>query len=166
MYCAHDVEHTILRLGAQVGSPPRRFFNAVEARKVGREEHRIWRTMDLCLAVSPLDAAAMEAGGARRVELCPNGAQSVGRLPLRPLGVDEPLRLLFVGSGSYAPYERGIAWFVREVLPVFDRRSSRVRCRRHSAGASGAGRERPLRRHGPQCRALLRRRACRRRADV
>jgi glycosyltransferase involved in cell wall biosynthesis len=25
---------------------------------------------------------------------------------------------LFVGSGNYPPYERGIAWFVREVLPA------------------------------------------------
>lgn len=25
--------------------------------------------------------------------------------------------MLFVGSGAYSPYERGLAWFVREVVP-------------------------------------------------
>jgi glycosyltransferase involved in cell wall biosynthesis len=117
VYCAHNVEQAILRLEARRGSPMRRLFNAVEACKVTREEQRIWRRVDLCLAVSSLDGAVMKAGGARRIELCPNGVDPVDRLPLRPLRPDEPLRLLFVGSGSYAPYERGLAWLVREVLP-------------------------------------------------
>ncbi len=117
VYCAHNVERTILRLEAQVGSPMRRVFNHLEAVKVTREERRIWRRMDLCLAVSAVDGSAMTAGGARRVELCPNGVDPVERLPLRPLRRDEPLRLLFVGAGNYAPYERGLAWMVREVLP-------------------------------------------------
>ncbi|MGA2757440.1 MAG: glycosyltransferase [Solirubrobacteraceae bacterium] len=117
VYSAHNIEQTILRLGARAGSPPRRLFNAVEAGKVSREERRIWSSMDICLAVSPLDAAVMKAGGARRVELCPNGAESVEPLGLRPRRNGEPLRLLFVGSGNYAPYERGLAWIVRQVLP-------------------------------------------------
>ena len=64
------------------------------------------------------DAAVMGAAGARRVEVCPNGTDPVERLPVRPLPPDEPLRLLFVGSGHYAPYERGLAWLVEEVLPL------------------------------------------------
>lgn len=117
VYSAHNIERDILRHESRVGSPPRRVFNRVEAAKVSREEQRIWRAMDLCLAVSALDGAAMRAGGARKVEICPNGVDPVARLPLRPLRPGEPLRLLFVGSGDYAPYERGIAWVVREVLP-------------------------------------------------
>ncbi len=113
----HNVEATLLGLQARLGSPMRRVFNTVEARKVSREEQRIWRTMDLCLAVSSVDGAAMKAAGAGRIELCPNGVDEVERLPLRPFSADEPLRLLFVGSGSYAPYERGLAWMVRDVLP-------------------------------------------------
>jgi len=118
VYCAHNVEQTILRLGARVGDPMRRAFNAVEARKVAREERRIWRRADLCLATSPLDRAVMSAAGARRVEVCPNGADPVERLPVRRRQADEPLRLLFVGSGHYAPYQRGLAWMVEEVLPL------------------------------------------------
>jgi glycosyltransferase involved in cell wall biosynthesis len=114
---SHNVEATLLRLQTRVGSPMRRLFNTVEARKVGREEQRVWRRVDLCLAVSSLDAATMKAAGARRIELCPNGVDDVDRLAVLPLRRGEPLRLLFVGSGSYAPYERGLAWMVREVLP-------------------------------------------------
>lgn len=117
VYSSHNIEQTLLEFAARVGSAPRRAFNALEGRKVAREEPEIWRRMDLCLAVSDLDRAVMAAGGARRVELCPNGVDPVERLPLRRRRDGDPLRLLFVGSGNYAPYERGIAWLVREVLP-------------------------------------------------
>jgi glycosyltransferase involved in cell wall biosynthesis len=122
VYSAHNVEYRILRQGSRAGSVPRRFFYAVEALKVRSEERRAWRSMDLSLAVSPLDAAAMSAGGARRVDLCPNGAPTVDLLPVTPRSPDEPLRLVFVGTGNYVPYERGLAWFVREVLPRVEAR--------------------------------------------
>jgi hypothetical protein len=67
-YSSHNVEQRILSHGARTGSPPRRLFYGVEALKVGSEERRVWRSMDLSLAVSPLDGRAMSAGGARRVE--------------------------------------------------------------------------------------------------
>ena len=73
--------------------------------------------MDLCLAVSEVDAATFREAGARRVGLCPNGADPVARLPLRRRATTDPLRVLFVGTASYQPYERGLAWFVREVIP-------------------------------------------------
>jgi polysaccharide biosynthesis protein PslH len=126
VYSAHNIEHRILRHGARTGSVPRRLFYGVEALKVRSEERRAWRSMDLSLAVSSLDARAMSAGGARRVDLCPNGAPSVDRIPLQPRSPDEPLRLLFVGTANYVPYERGLAWFVREVLPRIEAQTSVV----------------------------------------
>ncbi|HEX4034206.1 MAG TPA: glycosyltransferase [Solirubrobacteraceae bacterium] len=117
VYCSHNIEHTILALGARIGSSTRRAFNAIEAKKVAREERLVWNRVDLCLATSTVDAAVMAAAGARNVKLCPNGADPVARLPLRPLQSAEPLRLLFVGSGDYAPYERGLAWMVQRVIP-------------------------------------------------
>jgi polysaccharide biosynthesis protein PslH len=126
VYSAHNVEHRILRQGARTGSVPRRLFYGVEALKVRSEERRAWRSMDLSLAVSSLDARAMSAGGARRVDLCPNGAPSVDRIPLQPRSPDEPLKLLFVGTGNYVPYERGLAWFVRKVLPRIEAQTSVV----------------------------------------
>jgi hypothetical protein len=122
VYGSHNVEQRILDLTARTGSLPRRLFNHVEAAKVRTEELRVWRSMDICLAVSELDAAAMRAAGARRVELCPNGAVAAERLPLASPSPGEPLRLLFVGSGSYTPYSNGLAWFVREALPLIRER--------------------------------------------
>jgi polysaccharide biosynthesis protein PslH len=124
VYSSHNIEERILRHGAHTGSAPRRLFYGVEARKVGAEERRVWRSMDLSLAVSPLDAEAMKAGGASRVELCPNGAPPVARMPVTRRSAEEPMRLLFVGTGSYVPYERGLAWFVREVMPRIQSRTS------------------------------------------
>jgi glycosyltransferase involved in cell wall biosynthesis len=117
VYCSHNVEQRIAQLDARHGSPVRRAFSALEARRIAREEERAWRTMDLSLAVSEVDAELMRAGGVRRVELCPNGADPVDMLPEPRRGRDEPLRILFVGSGGYLPYERGLAWLVHDVLP-------------------------------------------------
>jgi glycosyltransferase involved in cell wall biosynthesis len=73
--------------------------------------------MDLCLAVSELDASSMRGAGAQDVDIC-----LVGIDPIPPRGLqlrrnDEPLRILFVGAGSYQPNELGIAWFVENVFP-------------------------------------------------
>ena len=117
VFAPHNVEHRILREASEAARGLRGAFATIESHKVEREELRAWRRAGLCLAVSPIDAAAMRAGGARRVELCPNGADPVQPLPFPHRGEDEPLRLLFVGTASYQPYERGLRWFVTEVLP-------------------------------------------------
>jgi glycosyltransferase involved in cell wall biosynthesis len=117
VYSPHNVEHRILRQGALTGSLARRLFYRLEAAKVQAEEEQAWRSMDISLAVSPVDARAMRDGGARRIELCPNGAPDVEPLPFRVRAGGAPLRLVFVGSGDYLPYERGLAWLVRDVLP-------------------------------------------------
>jgi glycosyltransferase involved in cell wall biosynthesis len=113
----HNVEYRIVRGTAQADHGARRAFAALDWHKLKREEERLWRRMPLCLAVSELDAAGMRAAGARRVEVCPNGTDPVAPLPVPARGRVEPLRLLFLGSASYDPYERGIAWFVEDVLP-------------------------------------------------
>jgi glycosyltransferase involved in cell wall biosynthesis len=117
VYSAPDIEQTIADHTSRTSHGARRAFARREHARISREELRIWRTMDMCLAVSPEDAASMTAGGARAVRVCPNGADPVEPLPLTPLAPTEPLRALFVGSGGYLPYQRGIAWFAREVMP-------------------------------------------------
>jgi len=113
----HNVDYEILRGVAQAGHGRRRAFSAIEWRKVRREAEWAWRRMPLCLAVSEVDARVMRAAGARRVEVCPNGTDPVERLAPPRRGPGEPFRLLFVGSGAFDPYERGLAWFVRSVIP-------------------------------------------------
>ncbi|MDQ4144747.1 MAG: glycosyltransferase family 4 protein [Actinomycetota bacterium] len=117
VYSAHNVEHRVARQVARTGSPVRTLFGAADWRKIRAEEERVWRSMDLCLAVSDVDAEVMRAGGAHNVAVCPNGVDPVAPLPPPQRHPGEPLRLVFVGSGSYRPYERGIAWLVSEVLP-------------------------------------------------
>lgn len=117
VYASHNVEHQIAEGAVRAASGVRRAFAVVEAHKLRLEEQRVWRRMPLCLAVSEVDAREMIHGGAGRVEICPNGTDEVTPLPPPHRSPDEPLRLLFVGSADYQPYERGIAWFVQHVLP-------------------------------------------------
>lgn len=117
VFAPHNVEARILAETARSATGARKLFAAAEARKIAREEQRQWRLADLCVAVSDLDAAAMRAGGARRVVVAPNGTDAVDCLPALTRTADEPIRLLFVGTLAYWPNEHGVAWFVREVLP-------------------------------------------------
>ena len=117
VFAPHNVEHRVVQGAAATEAGVRAAFAALEWRKIRGEERRAWRTMDLCLAVSDLDAAAFRAGGAARVELCPNGADAVERIPVRERRATDPFNILFVGTASYQPYEHGLGWFVREVLP-------------------------------------------------
>ncbi|HEV2058445.1 MAG TPA: glycosyltransferase family 4 protein [Solirubrobacteraceae bacterium] len=117
VFAPHNVEHRIMQGSAATDAGVRAAFAAVEWRKIRREEQAAWRRMSLCLAVSDVDAGVMRDAGASRVELCPNGVDPVDQLDFPSRSDGQPLRLLFVGTVSYRPYERGIAWFVREVLP-------------------------------------------------
>jgi glycosyltransferase involved in cell wall biosynthesis len=112
----HGVEHVITRENGRASGGVRRAFGELEWRKVAREERALWRRMDLTLALSEAEAATMRAGGAS-VALCPNGTDEVPFLPPPWRDPGEPVRVLFVGTGSFQPNERGIAWFVTEVMP-------------------------------------------------
>ena len=117
VYGSHNIDQRVIAAEADAAVGIRRLFARVDERKVAREEVEVWRRMPLCLAVSELDARTMRAGGARRVEVVPNGTDEVERLPMRYRDDNEPVRILFIGSGSYRPNERGIHWFVTDVLP-------------------------------------------------
>ena len=114
---AHNVEHRILASAAEGSTGLRARYARLEATKVAREERSLWRRMGLCIAVSELDAEVMRANGARRVIVCPNGTDAVDPLPPSHRHPGEPLRLLFVGTGSYWPNGHGVSWLVRRVLP-------------------------------------------------
>jgi polysaccharide biosynthesis protein PslH len=117
IYAGHNVEHRVWRDVAARRPAAQRGYVEAEWRKHANEEQRCWQGADLCLAVSEVDAAAMRAGGAPRVEVCPNGADAHDPLPAATLAAGEPPRLLFVGFAGYWPYEHGLAWLAREVMP-------------------------------------------------
>ena len=116
-FAPHNVEHRILAGTAAGAGGVRAAYARLEARKIAREERALWRAMDVCVAVSELDAEAMRAGGAREVLTAPNGTAPVEALPWPRRAAGEPLRLLFVGTGSYWPNEHGLRWVVDAVLP-------------------------------------------------
>jgi glycosyltransferase involved in cell wall biosynthesis len=116
-YGAHNIEHGVWRDVARRRPDRERQYVEIEWRKIQMEELRCWRGADLCTAVSEVDAATMRAAGARRVVVCPNGADAREPLPAPAPPAGGPLRLLFVGWAAYWPYEHGLAWLVREVLP-------------------------------------------------
>lgn len=113
----HNVEHRVNAATAASAGGLRAAYSRVEAAKIKREETRLWRAMDVCVAVSELDAKAMLAGGARDVLVVPNGTAPADPLPPPRREAGEPLRLLFVGTGTYWPNEHGLRWMVSEVLP-------------------------------------------------
>jgi glycosyltransferase involved in cell wall biosynthesis len=116
------VGYRLLRANARGSQGARRVFVELECRKLRREEIALWRSASLCLAVSELEAREMRARGATRVGLCPNGTDPVDFLAPPVRAPDERLRILFVGVGGYFPNERGLAWFVRRVLPLVTKR--------------------------------------------
>ncbi|MGE4086186.1 MAG: glycosyltransferase [Vicinamibacterales bacterium] len=122
VYGSHNIEHHLVRSDGRASpAAGARAFAALEWRKLRAEERRVWAAADLSLAVSARDADAMRAGSVRAVALCPNGTDAVEPTPRRRRPAGAPLRLLFVGSAAYAPYERGLAWFGDRVLPLVRR---------------------------------------------
>jgi glycosyltransferase involved in cell wall biosynthesis len=118
----HNVESTIARHEAAHQRGYGRIWHEAEWRKLRALERRVLRDSQLCVAVSDADARALALAGARQVALCPNGTDPVRQLAPPTRDNAEPLRIVFVGAGAYPPYERGIAWFVRDVLPLVQAR--------------------------------------------
>jgi glycosyltransferase involved in cell wall biosynthesis len=116
VYGAHNIEHHIWRDVAWRRPVGERQYVEIEWRKIQMEELRCWREADLCTAVSEVDAGTMRAAGARRVEVCPNGADAHEPLALAPPPVGRPLRLLFVGWAAHWPYAHGLAWLTQDVV--------------------------------------------------
>jgi polysaccharide biosynthesis protein PslH len=113
----HDVQYRIAGEMASRETGLREVFARIEHRKLRREEPALWRRMDVCVAISDVEARVMTAAGAGRVLIAPNGTDPVERVPLLERRPSDPVRLLFVGTGSFQPNEHGLAWFVDEVAP-------------------------------------------------
>jgi len=113
----HDIESLITLRSGEQRSSVRRAFARIDGRKQAREEQEVFRRVDLCVAVSDVDAALLGQAGARSVAVCPNGTDPVTRLSSPRRAPGEPLRLLFVGNGDFQPNEQGLKWLIESVLP-------------------------------------------------
>jgi glycosyltransferase involved in cell wall biosynthesis len=119
-----NVESVLMkRIADTTDTRLRRTLYTREAKLLRRWEAAHLAEFDLCLGVSEEDTRWFAGMGANAV-CVPNG---VARHPAPPAPVaslhgEEPLKLLFVGNGAWEPNRIGMAWFVRNVLPV-------LRCR-------------------------------------
>jgi glycosyltransferase involved in cell wall biosynthesis len=113
----HDIESVITLSAAAQAGWARRAFASIDGRKQACEERAVCRQMDLCVAVSELDATHLREAGAREVAICPNGTDPVPWLGLPRRAREETVRLLFVGNGDFQPNVRGLQWLIQDVLP-------------------------------------------------
>ena len=113
---AHNIEHDLLRQIARQAPLLRQLFNMLEWRKLAREERAAWRQATHCLATSEADAATIRSSVPTPVSVIPNGVD-LAALPLSPLSLGKPERLVFVGTLRYWPNVEGVTWLLRQVLP-------------------------------------------------
>ena len=140
----HNVETMIWRRHVQhAANPLSRWYFNLQAERMFRYEARVSRAAGHIVAVSDEDAAQMrKLFGVTRVSPVPTGVnlEYFAPPPPAPLQWD----LVFVGSMDWLPNVDGVAWFVREVLPL-------IRKRRPAASLAIVGRKPP-----PQIQELAR----------
>lgn len=101
------------RTAALAATPWHRALGGLRAWRLRRFEQGIARRADAVIAVSPDEAARVQAlAPATRVVLAPNGVDVDAVKPSPPGDA-----ILFVGLLSYAPNRDAMTWFAREVLP-------------------------------------------------
>jgi glycosyltransferase involved in cell wall biosynthesis len=113
----HNIEFEIIqRTAASEGSFARRFYSAVNWRKLRREEMGTWRKFDGVVLTSNRDEDVLR------------GLMPDVRTTVVPNAVDldyfktssvprEPATLIFFGAMNYHPNIQGVSYFVSDVLP-------------------------------------------------
>jgi glycosyltransferase involved in cell wall biosynthesis len=126
----HNAEYRLQVSAARLdaGRPrrwPKALYSAIQARRLRAREALYAAGADVCLAVSPEDAAALEAivPGLGAV-VVPNGVDVAGATAPAP-GPDPAV--FFAGKLDYRPNVDACEWLVRDVLPRIRRRVPSVR---------------------------------------
>jgi glycosyltransferase involved in cell wall biosynthesis len=91
-----------------------RWLHALDARKAARLERQQLADYDIAVSCSDDDAAVLQASGARRVIVAPNG---VSLSTFRVTPVPTAPRVLFPGTLDYVPNIDGASWLCSEILP-------------------------------------------------
>ncbi len=116
----HNVEYDLHRQIAHgAGGLARRLYDAVNWRKMAREEHALWARADAVAVTSAQDEARVRAvrPGAR-VAVVPNGVDVERYRPRAGDPPVEPGTLLFFGALDYFPNSDGILRFLDETWPL------------------------------------------------
>jgi glycosyltransferase involved in cell wall biosynthesis len=123
----HNIESDLYRRLAFTQSFPRSQLYRREARTLRCAEEQYIPMFDMCVVVSPQDAAAFEELSARCVVCVPNGASPRPAPEKRqPLLGGEVIRLVFVGVGDYQPNRDAVQFFRSSVLPLLSDMPVRV----------------------------------------
>lgn len=114
----HNVEFELLdRLTGREGGTLRQWFNRVEARKFRREEMGACRAAAMTLVTSERDGQLLASHSpGLQTTVITNGVDCDHFR--RPAGSRRPDSGVFVGATNYFPNEDGVAYFLREVLPL------------------------------------------------
>ncbi len=132
---SHNIEYDILRRTADATRFDRKLFNAINHRKLKREELAAWARFDGCTFTSDRDEAmARQEVPTARTSVIPNG---VDMDAFRPVDGDQtkPLTVLFFGAINYFPNTDAVLFFLREVVPILARRHPSVEVRIVGPGA-------------------------------
>jgi len=125
----HNIEYDILRRTASASGFTRRVFNAVNWRKLRREETRVWRRFDGCTLTSERDAEIVRREvPSLPTSVIPNGVDVDLFRPGAP-GDADPMTLLFFGAINYYPNTDGATFFVKQVFPLLRARYPKLRLR-------------------------------------
>jgi glycosyltransferase involved in cell wall biosynthesis len=126
---AHNVEYEVrARSAAVTAAGPRKLYDAVNWRKLRREEERSWRTAAACAVTSARDEATIrKAAPAALTAVVPNAVDTSHFSP-GPAQAD-PLSILFFGTMAYYPNVDAVLFFLREVMPLLRKSHPSVRLR-------------------------------------
>ena len=132
----HNVEYDILRRTAKASMGlPRTVYNAVNWRKLAREERLAWRRFDGVALTSARDQQLLHADfPACRTAVIPNGVD-VDEFSKSTGSVDAD-SLVFFGAINYFPNADGVMYFVDEVFPTVRQRRPHASFRVIGPGAS------------------------------
>jgi glycosyltransferase involved in cell wall biosynthesis len=138
----HNVEYDILRRTASATSLDRRVFNAVNWRKLRREELAAWARVDGCTLTSHRDEEIVRRESPRtKTAVVPNGVDVESFQP-RPESAGGPPTILFFGAINYFPNTDGVAYFLDAIWPILASRHPELRVRIVGPGAPDSIRDR------------------------
>jgi glycosyltransferase involved in cell wall biosynthesis len=125
----HNVEYDILRRTVESAGFGRKVFNAINWRKLRREEMAAWSRFDGCTVTSVRDEEIIRFESPyARTAVVPNGVDTEGFTPRAGAKV-EPLTMLFFGAIHYYPNADGALYFAAKILPLLRLRYPSVRFR-------------------------------------
>ena len=125
----HNIEFDLGRQQARddVGAS-RRIYNAINSRKVRREEVKLWTEFDgVAFCSAPDQARARSLVPSMRSAVVPN---AVNVEYFRPRPTDPPSdgsTVLFFGALNYFPNQDGLLHLLREVWPLIEKRNPEAR---------------------------------------